>query len=935
MRKVLVVASKELKTFFQTPIGYVILFVFTALAAFLFFQYQRFFVVKEASMRGLFGLLPILFMVFAPAVTMRLWAEEKKSGTVETLLTMPVRDADLVLGKFLAAVVLVGLFLILTLPILWVVTFLGNPDPGPIIGGYFGALLLGAAYVSVGLAISALTENQIIALVLGVFVAFVFFLVGQQEFVDLLPAVLASALFNLSLASHFQSILRGVIDSRDVVYYVSFIGFFLYLNWWAVRRPRGKGVSVVLLAAILLVGNGLYLNSSFFKRLDLTEDRRYTLSDATKEILHGIEDDLILTAYLSSDLPAAMSNHRRDIEDLMREFESNSRGHLRVEIVNPEKNSESEKAAEEAGVPKVPLGSKDVDKLELQQAYLGLVIEFRDKRESIPFIPRVDTLEYETVLRIDKVTRTKEAKVAFQVNDPFAGMNIPGMQRPPQSQDAHSPSTDMGVIKQFLDSQFETETTDLKSEVDKSVRTIILANSAKLDESQQYWLDQFLMRGGNLVVLAEGTEPSSFGREMNQGGGDLFLRAPLETKTDALFSNYGFQINKDVVLDANGAAIGIPRQVGPFVIDEPVSVQALPIAFESTINQDHPLTKGLKQMIFVTPSSIELSPKPGVNATVLVRSSPKSSTKSGPFISLDPRNQEDPETFSSQYVLAALLEGEFHSYFTAREIPKDVLDALQKQNGEKDASGSSELKLSDPVPAKTSDSGDRPAQDPGTVRALESSESIPTPASEPLREAAPPPDEEPKESQGSTKDDGSSDGASEQDIPGGGVRFGQDLGASSSQDEGKPPQEDTTIEESKPESSSAAPESPTPAASAPSARVEPEGFLRSSPPGTKILVTGSSEFVTDRIAKSGTDNVYLLANAVDVMSSEHDLTSVRSKRAEDRSFETPSDAMRVIGKLVGLALAPVLILIAGIFYVFWRKVLRPAAHRRATATPTK
>ena len=178
MKNSFVVARKEFKTFFQTPIGYVILLIFTALAGWYFFYAGQFLVAREASLRGLYNFLPILFLFYAPAITMRLWAEEKKTGTFEVLMTMPMHERDSVLGKFFAAVGLVVVYVLCFLPILGVVSWLGDPDPGPVLGGMIGAVLLGAAYVSIGLAMSAATENQIIALILAAAICFAFYLMG-------------------------------------------------------------------------------------------------------------------------------------------------------------------------------------------------------------------------------------------------------------------------------------------------------------------------------------------------------------------------------------------------------------------------------------------------------------------------------------------------------------------------------------------------------------------------------------------------------------------------------------------------------------------------------------------------------------------------------------------------------------------------------------
>jgi len=228
MRNTLPIFRREFSSYFNSPIAYIYLTVFIGLLSWLFLK--AFFVVGEASMRNFFAIIPWVFLFFIPAVTMRSWAEEKKSGTMELLMTWPLTDLEAVLGKFLASLsfLLVSLALTFVLPI--VVAALGNPDPGEIFGGYLGAVLIGAAYLAIGLFISSLTENQIVAFILSIVGIFGLFILGEDFVLFGIPDRLVPVLSYLGLAGHFDSISRGVIDSRDIVYYLSVIGFFIYLN---------------------------------------------------------------------------------------------------------------------------------------------------------------------------------------------------------------------------------------------------------------------------------------------------------------------------------------------------------------------------------------------------------------------------------------------------------------------------------------------------------------------------------------------------------------------------------------------------------------------------------------------------------------------------------------------------------------------------------
>jgi ABC-2 type transport system permease protein len=228
MNKTLPIFRREFASYFNSPIAYIYLTVFVGLSSWLFLK--AFFIIAEASMRDFFGLVPWLFLFFVPAITMRSWAEEKKCGTMELLMTLPVKDVEVVLGKFLAsfAFLLVSLALSFVLPI--IVGALGKPDLGQIFGGYLGSVLMGAAYLAIGLFISSLTENQIVAFIVSVVAVFGLFILGEDFVLYGVPDRLVPVLNYLSLGSHFTSIARGVLDTRDAIYYLSVIGFFLYLN---------------------------------------------------------------------------------------------------------------------------------------------------------------------------------------------------------------------------------------------------------------------------------------------------------------------------------------------------------------------------------------------------------------------------------------------------------------------------------------------------------------------------------------------------------------------------------------------------------------------------------------------------------------------------------------------------------------------------------
>jgi ABC-2 type transport system permease protein len=229
----LTVARRELAGYFATPVAYVFIVIFLMMAGALTFTIGGFFGRGQADLGPFFTWVPWLFLFLVPALTMRLWAEERRLGTIELLLTLPLPQWQAVLGKFLAAWAFCAIALLLTFPLVLTVNYLGRPDNGVIAAGYAGCVLVAGAYLAVGAAMSAMTKNQVIAFVLAVALCFLFAAAGSPivtEFLSQRVPVLAEVARGLSLIERFNSLTRGVIALRDVVFFASFMGFFLFVN---------------------------------------------------------------------------------------------------------------------------------------------------------------------------------------------------------------------------------------------------------------------------------------------------------------------------------------------------------------------------------------------------------------------------------------------------------------------------------------------------------------------------------------------------------------------------------------------------------------------------------------------------------------------------------------------------------------------------------
>ena len=244
MANILVIFKREFQGYFATPIAYVFMAVFVALSGVFTMYVGGFFVRAQADLGTFFGFHPWLYLFLIPALAMRLWAEERRAGTIELLLTLPITMPQAVLGKFLAAWLFTALSLALTFPVWITVNYLGDPDNGIILAGYLGSLLMAGAYLAIGSCISALTRNQVIAFVLSAVVCLLFVLSGYPLVLDVFsawaPPFLVETVSSFSFLGHFEDIIKGVIDLRDVVYFASLIALWLFLNVLALEVNKAR-----------------------------------------------------------------------------------------------------------------------------------------------------------------------------------------------------------------------------------------------------------------------------------------------------------------------------------------------------------------------------------------------------------------------------------------------------------------------------------------------------------------------------------------------------------------------------------------------------------------------------------------------------------------------------------------------------------------------
>lgn len=396
MRNTAQVTLRELRGYFGSPVAYLFMAAFLGVTLFVFFWVDTFFSRNVADVRPLFQWMPLLLIFLVAAITMRSWSEERRSGTLELLLTAPRSDLELVLGKFFGCLGLVAVAVLLTLPIPITVSLIGPLDWGPVIGGYLATLLLASAYIALGLLISSITENQIISLIGTLLVGLALYFIGSSALTDLANQSLADLLQALGTGARFDSITRGVVDLRDLVYYLSLTILFLTLNVLVLERLRwsaggGRGRHRRWgLAALLVVANVILINvwlapiSSM--RADLTQDHIYSLSDTTTTYLHQLHEPLLIRGYFSKKTHPLLAPLVPQLKNLLQEYGVRGGHDVKVEMVDPQNDPKAaNNAASRYGIKPVPFRVQSKYESSVVNSYFDVLIKYGNQHKVLSF----------------------------------------------------------------------------------------------------------------------------------------------------------------------------------------------------------------------------------------------------------------------------------------------------------------------------------------------------------------------------------------------------------------------------------------------------------------------------------------------------------------------------------------------------------------------
>jgi ABC-2 type transport system permease protein len=391
------IAAKEATLFFSSPVAYMFLGSFVAVTLFIVFWGEAFFARNIADVRPMFEWMPVLLIVLCSTLTMRMWSEERRTGTLDHVMTQPIPLWVFVLGKFLGCLSLLSIALLITLPLPLTVSLMGDLDWGPVLAGYLATFLLGAAYLAIGLYVSARSQNQIVSLLSAIAVCGLFYLVGTSVITQLVSDSTAELLRQLGAGSRFESITRGMVDLSDLAYYLSLVAAFLALNTFVLEKERWSAAGLETprhrqwyLVTFLVLANAIALNlwlgQTHAFRIDVTEGNQFSISEPTQKYLAQLQEPLLIRGYFSSKTHPLLAPLVPKLKDLIEEYGVAAGSRVRIEFVDPASNPElEEEAGQDYGIKPMPFQVADRYQSSIVSSYFSILIKYGSEFKVLGF----------------------------------------------------------------------------------------------------------------------------------------------------------------------------------------------------------------------------------------------------------------------------------------------------------------------------------------------------------------------------------------------------------------------------------------------------------------------------------------------------------------------------------------------------------------------
>lgn len=671
--------KKEIKIFFGSLIGYMAILIFLLVTGLFLWVFPGPYNIPDsgyATLEGLFSLAPWLYLFLIPAITMRLFADEKRSGTIEILLTQPLSDFRIIMAKFFAGMALVAFSLLPTLLYFLSVYLLGNPigsiDTGATWGSFFGLFFLAAIYVAIGIFASSVTDSQIVSFILALALSFVFYtgfdFIASSGIFYFLEKILEW----LSIDSHYLSASRGVIDLRDVVYFTGMTFLFLLLTrgflrkgtWRQKRFRRRFSGTLLLLFAIFIV------SENFLYRIDLTSDKRYSLSGVSAQIASELENPTEIEFYLAGKLEPGLRKLQQEVLEKIAVLNIYASKNIRIKIIDPHAIVNTDKREEfiekliDKGIQPTSFRQQTEQGVSTRLIFPGGIVHYDGREIAVNFLKynpdfsheanfnhSYESVEFELVNAFQKLLRTERAKVAFLEGHGEADRY--------RVYDFASALPENFLVGRIPADSLETS--------HKLVDILIIADPAEpFSEKDKFQIDQFIMRGGKALWLISPVQVSA--DSLSKGHQTMAFPRDLNLN-DQLF-RYGVRLNYDLIQDVECAHLRVntaPPGAPPQFTLHPWYYSPLLIP-----SDNHPLSRNLNRIFTEFASSIDtIGGNPLVKKEIILSTSPYARTvKSPSTVSL--RNIDNPPAralFNRSFIAAGvLLEGNFTSVFKNRML---------------------------------------------------------------------------------------------------------------------------------------------------------------------------------------------------------------------------------------------------------------------------
>ena len=601
MRSLLTILNKDFKSYFDQPTGYILNIIFVIAISFMFFRTIE--TTNEASLRPMFSFLPWILSIYIPAATMRLFAEEQRDGTLEILFTQPVRGVIVILSKFFAGLlfVIVGILGTLIIPISLV--FAGDLDFGALFAQYLGAIFLSSSLVSIGIFSSSLTKNQIVAFMIALSISILSIVIGLDFINITLPSSLSILLQDLSPITHFSSITRGLIDLRDVLYFISIDIAFLSITYLNTRgkslntnsiQYRNLRIGVGSLVILCLVF--AWFGNSIQGRIDLTEDKVYSLAPSTKSIFDNLDDYVTITLFESKDHPINTALTARDVNDFLSDLNARSK-FVRVKHRYPDTNEKDAEESEIVGIPPIQFNIQRQGEFQVKTGYLGMTIAYANNKEVIPFIESLDGLEYKIASLTFKMLNDTKKTISF-INLPSSKNNQNGM----------------GSFISLLSQQYNVNviSSDELQSIQKLPDVFIMAGGSyeniNIDSIQA--IQNYINQGVSFLILIDTVNIDT----------NRMIAYQNEFSGSKYWENYGIIVKNNILFDTNSyETLPFSTQSGEVLLPYPYWLRTPPLDSKSTGK--------VNSILFPWTSSIELI-KPLINNIIvepLITTSPTAS----------------------------------------------------------------------------------------------------------------------------------------------------------------------------------------------------------------------------------------------------------------------------------------------------------------------